>query len=62
MENFAQFKKEFYEDAKQAVPVEFQNPSEYRNKNNDWYGALIKTAPITSYNLNITSSTAKSSK
>lgn len=60
-EEFAQFKKEFYEDAKQAVPVEFQNPSEYRNKNNDWYGALIKTAPITSYNLNITSSTAKSS-
>lgn len=60
-EEFAQFKKESYEDAKQAVPVEFQNPSIYRDKNNDWYGALIKPAQITSYNLNITSSTAKSS-
>jgi len=60
-EEFAQFKKEFYEDAKQPVPTEFQNPSIYRDKNNDWYGALIKPAQITSYNLNITSSTAKSS-
>ena len=29
-EEFAQFKKESYEDAKQPVPVEFQNPSEYK--------------------------------
>ncbi|MEY4383187.1 MAG: hypothetical protein RI995_729, partial [Bacteroidota bacterium] len=58
---FAQFKKEFYEDAKQPVPVEFQNPSQYAGKNNDWYDALIqKNAPITSYNLSITSNKEKS--
>jgi len=54
-EEFAQFKKEYYEDAGQAVPVEFQNPSQYRDKNNDWYGALLRTAPIQSYNLTLTS-------
>ena len=54
-EEFAQFKKEYYEDAGQAVPVEFQNPSQYRDKDNDWYGALLRTAPIQSYNLSLTS-------
>ncbi|WP_406751783.1 SusC/RagA family TonB-linked outer membrane protein [Aquirufa salirivi] len=58
---FAQFKKEFYEDAKQPVPAEFQNPSQYAGKNNDWFDALInKNAPITSYNLSITSNKEKS--
>lgn len=58
---FAQFKKEFYEDAKQPVPAEFQNPSQYAGKNNDWYDALLqKNAPITSYNLSITSNKEKS--
>lgn len=52
---FAQFKKEYYEDAGQAVPAEFQNPSQYAGKNNDWYGALLRTAPIQSYNLTLTS-------
>ena len=60
-EEFAQFKKESYEDAKQPVPVEFQNPSEYKNKDNDWYDALLnKDAPISSYNLSITSNKEKS--
>lgn len=60
-EEFAQFKKESYEDAKQPVPVEFQNPSEYKNKDNDWYNALLnKDAPISSYNLSITSNKEKS--
>lgn len=54
-EEFAQFKKEYYEDAKQPVPVEFQNPSFYRDKNNDWYDALLRRAPIQSYNLTVTS-------
>ena len=58
---FATFKKESYEDAKQPVPAEFQNPSQYAGKNNDWYDALIqKNAPITSYNLSITSNKEKS--
>ncbi|WP_026951025.1 SusC/RagA family TonB-linked outer membrane protein [Algoriphagus mannitolivorans] len=54
-EEFAQFKKEYYEDAGQAVPEVFQNPSQYRDKNNDWYDAMLQTAPITSYNLTVTS-------
>jgi TonB-linked SusC/RagA family outer membrane protein len=56
---FAQFKKEYYEDAGQPVPIEFQNPSQYEGKNNDWYGALIRKAPLQSYNLTVTSSTDK---
>ena len=59
-EEFAQFKKEFYEDAKQPVPVEFQNPSQYAGKNNDWYGALLRKAPLQSYNLSISNNTGKS--
>ncbi|MHA4807385.1 SusC/RagA family TonB-linked outer membrane protein [Flavitalea flava] len=58
-EEFAEFKKEYYEDAGQPVPVEFQDPASYRNKNNDWYGALIRKAPLSSYNLTITSNTEK---
>lgn len=54
-EEFAQFKKEYYEDAGQLVPADFQNPSQYRDKNNDWYDALLQTAPISSYNLTVTS-------
>ncbi len=54
-EEFAQFKKEYYEDAGQAVPEAFQNPAEYRDANNDWYDAVLRNAPISSYNLTITS-------
>jgi TonB-dependent starch-binding outer membrane protein SusC len=54
-EEFATFKKESYEDAKQPVPAEFQNPAQYRDKDNDWYDALLRTAPLTSYNLTLTS-------
>ena len=56
---FAQFKKESYEDAKQPVPMEFQNPSQYEGKNNDWYDALLRVAPLQSYNLSITSNREK---
>ncbi|GAB3640922.1 SusC/RagA family TonB-linked outer membrane protein [Spirosoma arcticum] len=57
---FAQYKKEYYEDRNQAVPDIFQNPAQYEGKNNDWYGALLRTAPIQSYNLSISSNNAKS--
>lgn len=57
--DFAQFKKEYYEDARQAVPVEFQNPSQYEGKNNDWYGAMLRKAPVQSYNLTLASNTDK---
>lgn len=58
---FAQVKKEFYEDQGKPVPVEFQNPSQYEGKNNDWYGALLREAPVQSYNLTLTSNKEKSS-
>ncbi|WP_288428752.1 TonB-dependent receptor [uncultured Spirosoma sp.] len=58
---FAQFKKEYYEDQGQAVPTEFQNPAQYEGKNNDWYGALLRVAPIQSYNLTISSNRERSS-
>lgn len=54
-EEFAQTKKEHYEDSKLAVPVEFQNPSQYAGKNNDWFDALLQRAPVQSYNLTLTS-------
>ncbi|SKB84578.1 SusC/RagA family TonB-linked outer membrane protein [Dyadobacter psychrophilus] len=54
-QEFAQFKKEFYEDENKPVPAEFQNPSDYANKNNDWYDAVLRSAPIQSYNLTISS-------
>jgi TonB-linked SusC/RagA family outer membrane protein len=57
---FAQFKKEYYEDQGSAVPVEFQNPSQYEGKNNDWYGALLRNAPLQSYTLNVSSNKGNS--
>ncbi|GAA4406629.1 TonB-dependent receptor [Nibrella viscosa] len=57
---FAQFKKEYYEDQGQPVPVEFQNPAEWANKDNDWYGAVLRNAPIQSYNLSISNNTERS--
>ena len=57
---FAQYKKEYYEDQGQAVPDIFQNPAQYEGKDNDWYGALLRQAPIQSYNLTVSSNTAKS--
>jgi TonB-linked SusC/RagA family outer membrane protein len=56
---FAQFKKEYYEDAGQPVPDAFQDPSQYEGKNNDWYDALLQTAPVQSYNLTIASNRDK---
>lgn len=55
-EEFALFKKQSYEDAGDPVPAEFANPEQYRDKNNDWYGAVLRRAPIQSYNLSVTTS------
>lgn len=57
---FAQFKKDFYEDQLQPVPDIFQNPAQYEGKNNDWYDALLRVAPIQSYNLSVSNNTEKS--
>jgi TonB-linked SusC/RagA family outer membrane protein len=54
-QEFAQFKKELFEDENKPVPEAFQNPEKYANQNNDWYDAVLRNAPIQSYNLTITS-------
>lgn len=56
---FAQFKKEYFEDAGRPVPDMFQNPSSYEGQTQDWYDALLETSPITNYNLTINSNTEK---
>ena len=56
---FAQFKKEYYEDQGDPVPEIFQNPSQYEGKTNDWYDALLRTSPVQNYNLTITSNKDK---
>lgn len=56
---FAQFKQEYYQDAGQEVPEIFQNPSDFAGQNNDWYDALLRRAPIQSYNVTITSNKEK---
>ncbi|PKA99754.1 TonB-linked SusC/RagA family outer membrane protein [Flavobacteriaceae bacterium MAR_2009_75] len=56
---FAQFKKEYYEDQGDPVPEIFQDPSQYEGKTNDWYGALLRTSPVQNYNLTITSNKEK---
>ena len=58
-QEFALFKKELYEDENKPVPVQFQNPSEYADKDNDWYDAVLRSAPIQSYNLTISSNKDK---
>ncbi|GGZ25400.1 SusC/RagA family TonB-linked outer membrane protein [Echinicola pacifica] len=56
---FAQFKKEYYEDQGSPVPEIFQDPSQYIGKTNDWYDAMLQTAPMQNYSLAITSSKEK---
>ncbi|GAB4014201.1 SusC/RagA family TonB-linked outer membrane protein [Spirosoma koreense] len=57
---FAQFKKEYYEDAalyegyKGGVPQQYQNPSQYSpNDGTNWFDVLLRTAAIQDYNLSI---------
>jgi TonB-dependent starch-binding outer membrane protein SusC len=53
---WAQFKKEYYEDAAQPVPTAFQNPSQY-GEGYDWYDAMLRSAPIS--NISVSLSTNK---
>jgi TonB-linked SusC/RagA family outer membrane protein len=57
---FAQFKKESFEDLGQPVPDAFQNPEQY-GEGTDWYDAMLRTAPIQSYNISWTNQNEKSS-
>ncbi|MCZ4222574.1 SusC/RagA family TonB-linked outer membrane protein [Pedobacter rhodius] len=49
---WAQFKKEYYEDLGQPVPAALQNPSQY-GEGVDWYDAMLRSAPITNYSVSI---------
>src|SRR6218665_3624607 len=51
---FAQFKKESYEDKGVAVPEPFRNPSQY-GEGHDWYGAMLRSAPIQNYSVALSS-------
>ncbi len=52
-QEFAQFKKESYEDAGQPVPTYFQNPAQYGEGYN-WYNAMLRTAAIQNYSVSLT--------
>jgi TonB-linked SusC/RagA family outer membrane protein len=67
---FATFQKGFYEDKIRyenwkypktglaEVPDDYKNPENY-GKGTDWYDALLRSAPITNYSLNISTGTEK---
>jgi TonB-linked SusC/RagA family outer membrane protein len=52
---WAQFRKENYEDLGQPVPEQFQNPEQY-GKGYDWYDAMLRTGRISDYNLSFSTS------
>ncbi len=47
---FAQFKKEVYQDNGQAVPTMFQNPDQYGEGTN-WYKVVTRVAQVQNYSL-----------
>ena len=63
-QEFAQFKKEYYEDQAKyegytgGVPECYQNPSSLQN-GTDWYDVLLQTALTQNYNLSLQSGTTK---
>ena len=54
-QEFAQFKKESFEDLGLAVPAPFQNPSQYGEGYN-WYDGMLQSAPIQNYSISINTS------
>jgi TonB-linked SusC/RagA family outer membrane protein len=55
---FAQYKKESYEDRGVEVPVAFQNPEQY-GEGYDWYDIMFRKANIQNYNLSLSGGTDK---
>lgn len=61
-QEFAQFKKEYYEDAQKyegstmPVPEQYANPSAVKQGTN-WYKVLLRTASIQNYNLGLQTGT-----
>lgn len=63
-QEFAQYKKEYYEDAARyegytgGVPAVYQNPEQYANKpGTDWYDVLLRKALTQQYNVSFSSGT-----
>src|SRR6266487_5167672 len=52
---FAEFKKESYEDLGLPVPEPFQNPQQYSEGYN-WYDGMLQSAPIQNYSISLNSS------
>jgi TonB-linked SusC/RagA family outer membrane protein len=63
-QEFAQFKKEYYEDAAKyegytgGVPEEYQNPEQVED-GTDWFDVLLRNALTQKYNLSLTTGTDK---
>lgn len=55
---WAQFRKEHYEDLGEPVPTAFQNPSQYE-KGYSWYDTMLRNALIQDYNVSIQSGSEK---
>ncbi|MDR1601794.1 MAG: TonB-dependent receptor [Tannerella sp.] len=53
---WAQFKKEYYEDLGQTVPEAFRNPSQY-GTGYDWYDKMLRTAMIQDYSVSVSTGT-----
>jgi TonB-linked SusC/RagA family outer membrane protein len=63
---FATYMKWRYEDKARyegysgGIPVEYQNPEQYKGKGTDWFDVLLRNAPVESYNLTLSSGSNKS--
>ena len=55
---WAQFKKEYYEDLGQTVPDAYQDPEQY-GKGYDWYDAMLRTGTINDYSVTINTNKEK---
>ena len=63
-QEFAQYENEVFQEKIRlgqatSIPVEYQNPAQYAGKGTDWYGLLLRDAPIQNYSLSLTSSKDK---
>lgn len=58
-QEFAQFQKELYEDRKEPVPADYQNPAQYGEGTN-WYNEILRTAPIQNLSVSFLSGTERS--
>ncbi len=55
---WAQFKKEYYEDLGVTVPEAYENPEQY-GKGYDWYDAMLRTSEISDYSITINTNREK---